>query len=319
MSAYTGGPCRLGRMVPDVFHPRRNYLARRQDGLLLASQLTGELGLDPHTVQRWHRAGRIRRWHRGVYSDATLPETWRRWLMADLLFLGDDAVVAGPAAAGLWELAGFAATNRRDLIVPRTRIPKVPGATVKGVNGLGDEECMMVGALRVTSVTSTLQGLSRFGVPPAVVLRAAADGVRRGRTSTHEIARFLVTRSNERGNRALRFALDHLDDQFARCRSVGEVDGHDFLQRWGFSGYVVNDRVRLPRGREVEFDVHFVGRRKTIEWDSFLHHGSPLEQERDAERDRDTRDAGYDTLRVQLVELKDEPVLARRIREFLAE
>lgn len=305
-------------MVPDVFHPRRNYLARRQDGLLLASQLTGELALDPHTVQSWHRSGRLRRWHRGVYSDATLPETWRRWLMADLLFLGGDAVVGGPAAARLWGLAGFDATDRRDLIVPRTRVPKVPGATVKGVNGLGDDEVTMVGILRVTTVTATLQSLSRFGMPPAAVLRAAADGVRRGRTNPHEIARFLVGRANERGNRALRFALENLDAQYARCRSVGEVDGHGFLQRWGFSGYVVNDRVRLPSGRQVEFDVHFVGRFKTIEWDSFLHHGSPLEQKRDADRDHDTSAAGYETLRVQIVELRDEERLAARIRLFLA-
>lgn len=304
-------------MLDAVLHPQRNALARRQDGLLTTAQLTGDIGLDPDTVTRWARDGRIRRWHRGVYSDATLPETWRRWLMADLLFLGDDAAVTGPAAAGLWGLAGFDRTRRRDLVVPRTRVPRVRGATVRGVKDLRADEVTQVSGLPVTTVTSTLQSLSRFQVPPAAVLRAAADGVRRDRTSTREIARFLVTRSNERGNRALRFALDHLDEQFARCRSVAEVDGHDFLQRWGFSEYIVNHRVRLPCGRVVEFDVLFVDVRKAIEWDSELHHGSPLERAKDQERDAATEAAGYDTLRIRVRDLRDEPALAARIRDFL--
>lgn len=307
-----------GGMLTELFHPRRNYLARRQDGLLLASQLTGDLGLDPHTVRRWHRSGRIRRWHRGVYSDATLPETWRRWLMADLLFLGDDAVVSGPAAAGLWGLAGFDTTNRRDLIVPRTRVPTVAGATVKGVNGLREDELTTIGVLRVTTVTSTLQSLSRYRVPPAAVLRAAADGMRRGRTSPGEVARFLVGRANERGNRALRFALENLDEQYARCRSVAEVDGHEFLSRWGFRGYVLNQRVRLSGGRVVEFDVLFVELGKAVEWDSDLYHGSPLEERRDEERDEVTDADGYRTLRVRVAELRDEERLAAKIRHFLA-
>lgn len=309
----------LPGMENDAFHPQRNALARAQDGLLTAAQLTGDIGLNPDTITAWTRSARIRRWHRGVYSDATLPETWRRWLMADLLFLGDDAVVTGPAAAGLWGLAGFDRTQRRDLVVPRTHVPRVPGAVVRGVKDLRAEEVTRIGGLRVTTVTSTLQSLSRFRVPPAAVLRAAADGVRRGRTSSREIARFLVTRSNERGNRALRFALDHLDEQFARCRSVGEVDGHDFLRRWGFGGYVVNDRVRLPCGRVVEFDVLFVELRKAIEWDSDQHHGSPLEVARDEQRDAATRAAGYDTSRIRINELRDEPALAAKLRDFLAD
>lgn len=303
-------------MLDAVLHPQRNAVARRQDGLLTWDQLTTEVGVDPDTVTRWARDGRIRRWHRGVYSDATLPETWRRWLMADLLFLGDDAVVTGPAAAGLWGLAGFDRTRRRDLAVPRTRVPRIRGANVRGVKDLRADEVTQIGGLRVTTVTSTLQSLSRFRVPPAAVLRAAADGVRRGRTSPREIARFLVTRSNERGNRALRFALDRLDDQFARCRSVGEVDGHDFLRRWNFTGYVVNYRVRLPRGRVVEFDILFIELRKAIEWDSELHHGSPLERAKDEARDAATKAAGYETLRVRLSELRDEPALAARIDAF---
>lgn len=305
-------------MLESSFHPQRNFLAHTQDGLITASQLAQEIGVSPDTLTRWARDGRVKRWHRGVYSDATLPETWHRWLMADLLFLGDDAVVSGPAAAGLWGLAGFDATNRRDLIVPRTRVPRIPGATVKGVNGLRSDEVTMLGVLRVTTVTSTLQSLSRYRIPPAAVLRAAADGMRRGRTSPGEIARFLVGRANERGNRALRFALENLDEQYARCRSVAEVDGHEFLTRWGFRGYVINERVCLSGGRVVEFDILFVELGKAIEWDSDLYHGSPLEQRRDEERDEVTEADGYETLRVRVAELRDEERLAAKIRRFLA-
>lgn len=305
-------------MLADVFHPHRNRLARAQDGLLTTAQLTTQLGIDANTVTAWRRSGRLRRWHRGVYSDATLPETWRRWLMADLLFLGDDAVVGGPAAARLWGLAGFDRTERRDFLLARTRVPRVAGATVRGVKDLRDDEVTTVGGIPVTTVTATLQSLSRFGVPPAAVLRAAADGTRRGRTSASEIALFLVSRANERGNRALRWALERLDGQYARCRSVAEVDGLTFLRSHGFSGFVVNQRVHLSSGRVVEFDVHFTALRKVIEWDSDAHHGSPLEQQRDVDRDRATAADGYTTMRVRVSELRDPSTLAARIRAFLA-
>lgn len=299
------------------FHPHRNYLARAQDGLLHWNQLVGDLGIDPTTVSAWVRDRRLKRWYREVYSDATLPETWRRWLLAGLLALGPDAVVAGRAAAALWGLAGFDRLEVREFLVPRANAPRLSDAAVRGATELAEGEITTVGAIRTLTVTRTLQTLTRFGACPDDVSRAAADACRRGRTSEEEIARFLATHPNGRGNRPLRRALAMLDEQYARCRSVAEVDGHTFLQRFGFGGYVINDRVRLTNDRTVEFDVHFLGRWKVIEWDGERYHGSPVDRAYDLQRDADAGADGYAVLRVPVRDLADEVTLARRVAAFL--
>ena len=140
--------------APSPFHPRRNALARRQDGVLTTEQLLGELDLAPSTLKRWVRERQLRRWHRGVYSDATVPEEWRRWLMAGLLRLGPQAAVAGRAAAALWGLAGFEGLEIQEFVLPRAKTPTMSGARVIGVKDLPASDVVRLGDLRVTSVTS---------------------------------------------------------------------------------------------------------------------------------------------------------------------
>ncbi len=81
-------------------------------GVVRRSQLLAR-GLDDRSILRMVRTGELRRRGAGVYLCGPAPEDrfdqWRQHCAEQLVAHGPDAVLAGPAAATLWNFDGFEA------------------------------------------------------------------------------------------------------------------------------------------------------------------------------------------------------------------
>lgn len=224
--------------------------ARRQLGLFTRPQALAA-GYRSSTIDRRLATGRWRVWHPGTYSDAGLPETWQVALMAALLAVGDDAVVAGLSAACLWKLPDLDREGPVQVLVPRPDLPDLDGVDVLGTAALDEQDVTRFGAFRITTVTRTLRELTRF-LDRHRLLECAAEGWRRRLTTPDAIADEITSRPRWPGNGDLRWVQGRLDPQYARCRSLPEIRSHRAMTSAGIDGYVINARRTLSSGRRVE-------------------------------------------------------------------
>lgn len=254
-------------------------------------------GFSETSISEHVDSGRWTRWFDHVLAPAGMPVAWDQRLRAGFLRVGPDAVVTGRSAARLWRLAGFEDTEALEFLVPRLHTPRIAGITVARDPDLDDDEIVAFTTLpRVADVTRTLRSLAR-AVPEEVLLRAAADGFRRGRTSPADLQRAVLDHPGAIGNPKLTRVVQRLDPRMARARAVSETDVIETLVALGHERFEVNVRRVLDCGRPVEFDVLLLADddhdESVLEVDGERYHGDVLAREHDAERRRAIEASGY--------------------------
>lgn len=278
-----------------------------------------DAGFSESTISDHVTSGRWMVWFDHVYSPAGMPDTWDQRIRAAYLRVGTDAVVTGRSAARLWDLAGFEDTGALEFLVPRLHTPRIPGITVARDPDLADADIVAFTTLpRVADVTRTLRSLARR-VPEPVLLRAAADGFRRGRTSPAQLQRAVLDHPGATGNPKLTRVVQRLDARMARARAVSETDIIETLVALGHERFEVNVRRVLDCGRRVEVDVLLLADdehvESVLEVDGERYHGDVLAREHDAERRRAIEASGYPVEVVPAKLARDHAAVAEAVRE----
>lgn len=280
------------------------------------------VGFSDTSITEHVGSGRWCLWFGHVLAPAGMPAAWEQRVRAAFLRIGPDAVLTGRSAARLWRLAGFEDTEALEFIVPRDHTPRIPGLHVCRDAGLRDDEIVaFTMAPRVAKVTRTLRSLARVATEEEVV-RAAADGYRRGRTSPGELQREVLAHPGATGNPMLTRTVRRLDPRMARARAVSETDVIETLVALGIDAFEVNVRRVLDCGRCVEFDVLLLAddehRDAVLEVDGDRHHADVLAQRHDAVRRRAIEADGYAVEVIPARHARDRVRVAaavRRVRE----
>lgn len=255
------------------------------------------VGFSDTSITEHVASGRWSLWFEHVLGPAGMPATWEQRMRAGYLRIGADAVVTGRSAARLWGLAGFDDTDALDFLVPRDHTPRIPGLHIARDGRLRDDEIVRFTLVpRVATVTRTLRSLARVA-PEETLVRAAADGFRRGRTSPGQLQREILAHPGATGNPKLARAVCRLDPRMSRAREVSETDIIETLVALGIDRFAVNVRRVLGCGRPVEFDILLLADdghdEAVLEVDGARYHGDVLAQRHDAERRRAIRADGY--------------------------
>lgn len=314
-----GPPRDWQRSAMDARYRRLTARARPHGGFWLRRDAMAA-GFSDGSVSEHVASGRWVVWFDHVYSPAGMPDTWDQRIRAAYLRVGSDAVVTGRSAARLWELAGFEDSEALEFLVPRLHTPRIPGITVARDPEMSDDEIVSFTTLpRVASVTRTLRSLARR-VPERLLLRAAADGFRRGRTSPAQLQRAVLDHPGATGNPKLTRVVQRLDPRMARARAVSETDIIETLVALGYERFEVNVRRVLDCGRPVEFDVLILADdehvESVLEVDGERYHGDVLAREHDAERRRAIEASGYPVAVIPAKLARDHAAVAEAVRDL---
>jgi very-short-patch-repair endonuclease len=143
-------------------------LAHEQHGMLARWQLL-RAGLSPDTVDRWVKAGRLIRVHRGVYALGHVPPSPHAKAMAAVLACGPNAVLSHRSAAALWGLIRYYGAT--EVTAPSNHAHR--RITVHRAR-LTDADITRHYAIPVTTPARTLTDLAR-SLDPATLTRALND------------------------------------------------------------------------------------------------------------------------------------------------
>lgn len=282
----------------DDRYRRLTDLARPTGGFFVRATAR-RAGFSDTAITDHVRSGRWQAWWGQVFSPAGFPATWENRLRAAALRLGPDAVVTGRSAARLWGLPDFDRTDALEFLVPRAHTPRLRGVRVARVAEILPSDVVSLPdhpGLAVAGVTRTLRSLARV-VGGGPLLRAAAEGYRRGLTTPADLQRAVLAHPGTTGNPALTLVIQRLDVRMARARSVAETDVIVTLVDLGYEGFEVNARRRLRCGLRVELDILLAADDEhdeaVLEVDGERYHGDVLAQRRDRERRRRIAASGY--------------------------
>jgi predicted transcriptional regulator of viral defense system len=261
-------------------------LAARQHAVVSLEQLL-RLGLTPSGVRYRVQSGRLHRVHRGVYSVGhRLLSTEGHW-MAAVLACGRHAVLSHHAAAELWGLARRSSRVRIDVTSPTrtgrelTRIRVHSGATLTAA------DVTALDRIPCTSVARTLLDCADVcdqNATDRLVERAEAKRL----FDLTAVQELLDRSAGRRGAPKLQRAIAHHTETITRS------DVEDaMLGLCADAGLPIPAKnVWLP---EFRYEVDFIWRahQLIVEADSRTYHGTFRARERDYERDRRLRDAGW--------------------------
>ncbi|MGH2916089.1 MAG: type IV toxin-antitoxin system AbiEi family antitoxin domain-containing protein [Solirubrobacteraceae bacterium] len=263
-----------------------------------------DAGIASATIDRWVKAGLLRREHPGVFAigpEVSIPldaET------AALLWARPGALLSHHTAALLWPLRmprpqsadarihvtviGGSPGRREGIVAHRSRLLRAPD--IRTHEGL-----------RITSVARTLLDLAPLLAPRE--LARALDQALVGRlVNLPQIGEVLDRAGRHRGRYPLQGLLDsHTTTTFTR--SEAEELFLDLVRRATLPQPLVNSRVH---GYEVDFLWPEQG--VAVEIDGFAFHGTRDAFERDRRKDARLRAAGVLVIRITWRQLTDEPL-----------
>jgi very-short-patch-repair endonuclease len=193
-------------------------LARNQLGVFSRAQAMAA-GLDRRALWRRVQSGHVEELGGDTYRFAGQPASWRQLLTAGLLDLGEEAVVAGRAAAALHRFDGFS-EGPLEFLVPRKDRERKTIGVVRSTDQLPlIDRCTREGRFPATSPAATIVRLAAH-VTEAELKRAVDSAIRDGGTSEPFLRRrFTALRGPGRHGARL---LDEVIDG---------AGGHSFLER----------------------------------------------------------------------------------------
>ena len=264
-------------------------LAMSQNGVISYAQAR-DRGLSRDAIHRRVHSGSWIKLLPRVYSIAGVPPSWLREVTAASLWIGSKGVVAGRAAGALWRLDGCP-EGAIELLT--TGAAKAPNSMirVRHTRVLSQADRTLHRGLPVTAPARTLLDLATVVSHEELEL-AVEDALRRGLSSEARL-RWMLDREwrNLPGAKALRTLLVRKPGRVTD--SALEVKLFALLRRSG---------VELP-GRQVEIyegdrfiarvDLGYRDQRLAIEAHSYRFHSGRGAWERDVQRDKAIRRAGW--------------------------
>jgi Transcriptional regulator, AbiEi antitoxin/Protein of unknown function (DUF559) len=255
-------------------------------------------GVGPDTIDRWIKAGRLIRVHRGVYAVGHVPPSPHARAMAAVLACGPGAALSHRSAAQLWGLIRHhgpidvtAPTYRRHKGIALHRSHLEPGDVTTHYG------------IPTTSPARTLSDLAEV-LDAASLTRAVNDARVRRLTSLDAIAAQL------RPGRSTKVLASIVERPTGPTRSVFEDAFLTFCDRHALPRPEVNATVA---GYEV--DMLWRPQRLIAELDGRAFHG---DFERDRDKDADLLTAGHRVVRVTWRRLtRGERREAERFRRLL--
>jgi very-short-patch-repair endonuclease len=240
------------------------------------------------------RVGGLIRVHRGVFRVGhAAPGDEARYLAA-VKACGEDALLAGRAAAYLLGIVQGSAPHP-EVITPRH--PRVPGVLIRRTRVARNEATRWRG-VPVTSVPRTLVDLAG-ALPEAALARACHEAAVRHGTTPPQVERVLARRHNWPGARRLRRVLwGEVPVTLSKLESA-------FIARLREARLPLPETNRLVDGHRV--DCRWPHRRLTVELDGYRYHHSRHAWEQDRRREREARARGDEFRRYTYGDVLEDP------------
>jgi predicted transcriptional regulator of viral defense system len=289
-------------------------LAGSQHGVVALPQLV-VLGLGARSVRARVAAGRLHRFHRGVYAVGhPLVTAEGRW-MAAVLACGEGALLSHRSAGILWGLRESGGA-RVDVTTTRRVGRGRAGIRVHWRPSLGDADGGSCRGVPCTSVARTLLDLAV--VVSAGELERACDRAEQLRLFDRWAIDELLGRTRgERGTRRMREMLEKLDPSGVLTRTEIERLMLALCRNHPLPPPVVNGWIQLD-GIGFSPDFLWPAAKLIVETDGAETHRTRRAFEADRRRDQLLAEAGYTTLRFTWRQITGEPErVARTIAAVL--
>jgi Protein of unknown function (DUF559) len=281
----------------------RRILSRQRGHVTLAQAKGG--GLTRREVQGLVARGEWIRVHRGVFRDASHPDTWHGRLVAATLALGDGAAVSHRAGVGVWGLYGYRPFIV-EVSVPRHNGVRLDGPKVHRSADLHPSEIARKDGITVTKPARTLLDTAAVA-SPSFVTRCLEEWLADRVVTLQELERTIETHSGKgrRGVGVLRRLLDTRLLGDAVADSATEALLANVLDDHGLPLPVHHTEVTAD-GTLYELDYAYPDQKLAIEVDGYgVHLRSREAFEHDRHRQNEIEIAGWRFLRFTKPALTD--------------
>lgn len=281
-------------------------------------------GVAHHELDTLRSSGRLISIGRGVDRLRDRPFDWIARCQAALDLAGPSAALGLRSAGRLHGWYADRTTDAIEVVVPRGRDHRTSIGRIVQTTSLPDDHVTVIDGLRVTTPARTF--FDRCGDPPGhlrvshpahehAMVRIYNDALRRGGlTFIAELAVLMVLAGRGRpGTRLVRKILRRFGHQYTPTDSDTETVFFELIARSPLPDPDKQVAVSGPDGFIGVVDFLWTNARLVVEIDSSWHDG-PLDRERDMERDRRLRAAGYTVLRYRFGDIVFEP--DRVVREL---
>ncbi|MGH2754292.1 MAG: DUF559 domain-containing protein [Actinomycetota bacterium] len=241
-----------------------------------------------------------------VYSYRSAPASHDRDLWAALLWAGPGSMVAGRAAAALYELRSFKPNIIE--VCTRARLKPPDGVVLHTLSPYLDLTPTFISGIPTTPIEKTIFDLISIAGKKRAGL-ALDEALRLRLTTLERFAAFVeqIARQGRNGVRKARELIAERDPRYEKVRGPSEIDALKLF-----------DGVRLPVA-EVDHEIWHQGRllarcdfayldeKMDIEIDGDSVHGGKTDKDRDRKRDRRLEALGWTVIRFSWEEVRDRP------------
>jgi very-short-patch-repair endonuclease len=269
--------------------------ARAKLGVLSRRDLSA-CGLSRQAVGRWLRAGKLQEVFPGAFVLAGPPLSSKQLLMSALVWAGNGARLSHRSAAALIGLDGYA-EGAIELTMPSKRKPP-ERILVHHLEQMSPYDSTMVGPLTTSTPARIILDLG--AVSPIDSVECAVEDVLRRKLSSLAALRWeLRTQGGQGvpGSATMRKLLEDRPDGYVPTDSRLELRIDRVLRSLVLPPYVRQLVIETRLGHKRP-DFAFPAYRLAVEGDSYAHHSGRRAWERDNQRDRALRAAGWDILYV---------------------
>lgn len=282
----------------------------RQGGGITTAGRTRAAGVSRHSILRRLESQTLVEVFDGVYAypqDRLESRTRRR---AAVLSCGEDAVLFAWSAAEHWRLITFQRPpdGTVHVAVPLQRRPRRAGITVHRLETLDPRDVTTRDGARVANIPRTLLDIGGTH-GRRLVERLLDEAAYLGLWRRWEAEELLARANGHRGVAVLRAVLEHHRPGTTRTENEMEEAFLAISDRQGWPRPICQLPATLPTGRRIRHDFIWPDLRFIVETDGGRGHAGEHRRQRDAERDRLLKAAGYGLVRVRWDDVFHRPVV----------
>jgi hypothetical protein len=283
-------------------------LAERQHGNVSHEQLL-QLGLNDQAIHYRVRVGRLFRVHRGVYAVGRRPVTPLENAAAAVLACGRGAGLGHLSSLCLFGLLERWHSPPFDVVTLKDRRPRA--IRTHRATGLTRHDFTIRFGIRTTTAARAILDSARH-LDEARLRRVINDGLRQPFLTRSALDDTLARFPLHPGRKLIEPILDDVDHGFTDSTFEDELRAFCIASNLPipeFGKYIAGHRC----------DAVFEDAKLIIECDGWMFHNSRERFESDRDRDADTLEAGYATIRLTKRRLRDHPDREQtRLRNILA-